>query len=130
VNLNAGVAGVLDNGDTYIFGTGVDRITDLASGEGMSFQGAQYQNLPNIFYQGTASTNGEVSDQKYMLVQGNFNTGTNTFTVDATATGHDTLVVYDGNASVGSVTQTGVVLSGVTLAQLQAYTSSNWLEHA
>jgi hypothetical protein len=109
-----------------VFGGGVDRITDLSSGEGMSFQGAQYQNLPNIFYQGTASTNGQVNDQKYMLVQGDFSG--NTFTVNTTS-GADTLVVYDGNASVGSVTQTGVVLSGVTLAQLQAYTSSNWLQH-
>jgi hypothetical protein len=36
--------------------------------------------------------------------------------------------VYDGDSSA-SVTQTGIVLSGVTLSELQAYTGSNWISH-
>ena len=72
-------------------------------------------------------TNGQATDQGFFLVQGNFNAGTNVFTANSTS-GVDTLVVYDGDSSA-SVTQTGIVLSGVTLSELQAYTGSNWISH-
>ena len=55
---------------------------------------------------------------------------TSSFTVDSTATGGTaaTLVVYDGNSTAG-VTQTGIVLSGVTLAQLNAFAGNNFISH-
>ena len=71
-------------------------------------------------------TNGLVTDQGFFLVQGTYS-GT-TFTVDNTTNGRDTLVMYDGDSTAG-VTQTGIVLSGVTLSQLQAYTGNNWINH-
>ena len=136
VNLGAGVAGILDNGDTFVFAGGVDRITDfITSGEGINLDvpNQDFANTTGLGWMGAQGTtpatavlptNGLATDQGFFLVQGGFS-GT-TFTVNNT--GADTLVVYDGDSTAG-VTQTGIVLSGVTLAQLNAFTGSNFISH-
>ncbi len=136
VSLVNGAAGVLDNGDTFVFAGGTDRITDFASSEGISLNALQHDfaNQSGAGWMGAtgatpvtspAPTNGLAVDQGYFLVQGSYN-GTTTFTVNTG--GADTLVVYDGDSSAG-VTQTGLVLSGVTLAQLEASTGGNYISH-
>ncbi|MCC6219187.1 MAG: hypothetical protein IT505_06760, partial [Aquabacterium sp.] len=128
--VSLGGDGVFGNNDTFTFSSGVDRITDLSSGEGFNLDvaGADYGVQANMTFMGASlPTNGQATDQGFFLVQGNFNAGTNVFTANSTS-GVDTLVVYDGDSSA-SVTQTGIVLSGVTLSELQAYTGSNWISH-
>jgi len=138
------VPGVLDNGDTFTFdGSLADLITDFGFGgspgntEGINLQapfseftGAQGPGLmgaPNLNLSGvTPPTNGLATDQGFFLVQGGYNNGTATFTVNSA--GADTLVVYDGDSSA-AVTQTGIVLSGVTLAELNAFTGQNFIAH-
>jgi hypothetical protein len=124
---------VLSNGDTFTFSNGVDRISDFAAGEEISLFAPSNSNLRNVTWMGsenstpatsTSPANGLATDQAYFMVQGGFN-GT-TFT--ANTTGADTLVVYDGDSSAG-VTQTGIVLSGVTLVQLNAYTYGSFINH-
>ncbi len=65
-------------------------------------------------------------------MQGDYNGTTTTFTVNtpggANPGGADTLVVYDGD-STGGVLQTGIVLSGVTLSELNAFTGNNFISH-
>jgi hypothetical protein len=135
-DMNLGGDGVLNNGDTFIFASGVDRITDLASGEGFNLNSLHHDlsGLSGVGWMGAQSetpatsvqpSNGLATDQGFFLIQGVYN-GTTTFT--ANSAGADTLVMYDGDSSAG-VTQTGIVLSGVTLAQLQAYTGNNWISH-
>ncbi len=145
VNLNAGgTAGVLDNGDTFTFANGVDRITDLSSAEGISLDFELSDlfgnaNAPGFMGQWTAlgvdktpPSNGLATDQGYFVVRGGYADGgttgsSGTFTVDTTA-GADTLIVWDGDSS-NAVTQTGIVLSGVTPEQLNLYTGSSWISH-
>lgn len=69
-------------------------------------------------------TSGLATNQGFFLVRGGFS-GT-TFTVNNA--GADTLVIYDGDSTAG-VTQTGIVLSGVTLAQLNAFSGSNFISY-
>ncbi len=110
-----GGAGV-SNGDTFSFANGVDRITDLSSGEGISLQRALSDLLGNAnapHYMGSTPANGLVTDQGYYVAQGNYLSGT--FTVNNA--GADTLLVWDGDSTTG-VTQTAIVLSGVQAAQL------------
>jgi Ca2+-binding RTX toxin-like protein len=126
---NLGGDGVLNSGDTFSFANGVDRITDFASGEGLGLDlqhSDLFGNQGAPSYMGSAPATGEATDQGYFAVQGNYSGST--FTVDNTASGHDTLLVYDGDSSA-AVTQTGIVLSGVTLAELNLYTGSNWISH-
>ncbi|MBU4081538.1 MAG: cadherin repeat domain-containing protein, partial [Gammaproteobacteria bacterium] len=133
--MSLGGNSILDNGDTFTFANGVDRITDLVTGEGLGlnalnedmsgqagvgWMGAQNQTPANS----GVPSNGLAVDQGFFLTQGNYS-GT-VFTVNST--GADTLVMYDGDFS-GGVTQTGIVLSGVTLAQLNAYSGGNWISH-
>ncbi|NNU43718.1 hypothetical protein [Ramlibacter montanisoli] len=47
--------------------------------------------------------------------------------MDTTA-GTDTLIVYDGSANAG-VSQTAVVLGGVTPDQLGLMAGNNWIQH-
>jgi len=132
---NLGGDGILNTGDTFSFTGGVDHITDLASGEGFNLDkpmGDLFGNAGAPGYMGSAPTDGLATDQGYFAVQGNFADGgtpgsSGTFTVN-TATGLDTLVVWDGDSSAAA-TQTGIVLSGVTLADLNLYTGSNWISH-
>ena len=132
---NLGGDSVLNSGDTFSFTGGVDHITDLASGEGFNLDkpmGDLFGNAGAPGYMGSAPTDGLATDQGYFAVQGNFADGgtpgsSGTFTVN-TATGLDTLVVWDGDSSAAA-TQTGIVLSGVTLADLNLYTGSNWISH-
>ncbi|MBU1663902.1 MAG: hypothetical protein KKG92_00705, partial [Gammaproteobacteria bacterium] len=92
--------------------------------------GVTTMNVTGITGSGTTSL-GIVTDQGYFAVQGNYTNGaagsSGTFTVD-TAAGLDTLIVWDGD-STGGVTQTGLVLSGVTLAELNLLTGSSWISH-
>ena len=69
-------------------------------------------------------SNGLATDQGFFMTQGSFS-GT-TFTVNSA--GADTLVMYDGDSGAG-VTQTGIVLSGVTLSELNAFTGNNFISH-
>jgi len=110
----------LDTGDTFTFaGLAADRITDFGSSEEINM---------SALLVGTATpTNGLATDQGFFVVQGNLSGGT--FTVDSTAGGLSTLVVYDGD-STGGVTQTALVLSGVTLSELtNAYIGSSLITH-
>jgi hypothetical protein len=126
---NLGGDGVLNNGDTFSFANGIDRITDFSSGEGFSIDKPMGDFVSGVADPGlmaTTPSNGMATDQGIFAVQGNY--AGSTFTVDNTGTGHDTLVVYDGDVSA-AVTQTAIVLSGVTLAQLELFTGSNWISH-
>ncbi|MDP2240501.1 MAG: Ig-like domain-containing protein, partial [Burkholderiales bacterium] len=141
--VNLGGNGILDNGDTFTFAGGVDRITDFASGEGFNLN-ALHQDLsglPGVGWMGTQfenpansvlPANGLATNQGFFLVQGNspgiLPAVGASFTFTVNNAGADTLVVWDGD-STGGVTQTGIVLSGVTLAQLNAYTGNNWISH-
>ena len=125
---------LLDNGDTFTFASGVDRITDFASDEGFNlnapwlsggaagpgWMGAQSESPATS----VLPANGLATDQGFFLVQGGYSGAI--FTVNSA--GADTLVVYDGDSTAG-VTQTGIVLSGVTLSELNAYTGNNWISH-
>ncbi|MES2979824.1 MAG: cadherin domain-containing protein [Pseudomonadota bacterium] len=124
---------ILNNGDTFTFAGGVDRITDLSSGENFQISAPDYSGAANPGWMGTQSsnpstsalpTNGLATDQGFFFVQGALS-GT-VFT--ANTAGADTLVVYDGDSSSG-ITQSGVVLSGVTLAQLNAFSLSSFVSH-
>ena len=125
-----GTAG-LNTNDTFTFAVGLaDRITDFSSGEGLELNSlfGDYTGVPGPGWMGaTLPTNGLATDQGFFLVQGNYN-GTTTFNVNSTVTGTDTLLVYDGD-STALVTQTAIVLSGVTLSELNAYAGSNWISH-
>ncbi len=113
---NLGGDGVLNNGDTFSFANGVDRITDLSNGEAIELNqfDTDFFDSGAPHYMGSAPANGLVTDQAYFALQGDFNAGTFT----ANTTGADTLIVWDGDPS-SAVTQTGIVLSGVQAGQLQ-----------
>jgi serralysin len=126
---NLGGDSVLNSGDTFSFASGVDRITDFSSDDdGIELSQPMRDILGSSgspTYMGGAPVDGLATDQGYFAVQGNFSGST--FTVN-TASGADTLIVWDGDSSA-AVTQTGIVLSGVTLAQLNLQTGSNWISH-
>ncbi|MDP2831775.1 MAG: Ig-like domain-containing protein, partial [Pseudomonadota bacterium] len=141
MNLGAGVSNTtLDSGDTFSFANGVDRITDFAridasNTEGFNLNKSMGELLGNAGapgYMGSAPSDGLATDQGFFAVQGNYTNGAagsaGTFTVNTTAAGLDTLIVWDGNSSA-VVTQTAIVLSGVTFAQLSLQTGSNWISH-
>ncbi|MDO9226595.1 MAG: Ig-like domain-containing protein, partial [Pseudomonadota bacterium] len=133
--MDLGGDNILNTGDTFSFASGVDRITDLDSGEGLGLDKAMSDLLGNAGapgYMGSAPSNGLATDQGYFAVRGDYLDGgsagsSGTFTVN-TAAGADTLIVWDGDSSA-AVTQTGIVLSGVTLSELNLYTGSSWISH-
>ena len=130
-NVGGGVnASILDDGDTFVFAAGADRITDFAAGESIRLAGRFGDITGNrgALKLATAPSDALVTDQGFFVQQGSFNVANGTFTVDGSA-GADTLVVYDGNGTTGIVTQTALVLGGVTLAQLQALTGTNSIVH-
>jgi len=111
------------NGSTY--SGAIDRITDFSSGDSLSMNVAD-NFAPGGMQQGlgmmsAVPMDGLATDQSYFMVQGNYSAGQ--FTVNST-TGTDTMVVYDSDATAG-VSQSGVVLSGVTLLQLDAMSGSS-----
>ena len=127
---------LLDNGDVFSFAVGVDRITDFSVGEGMNLNSLHQDvsGLPGVGWMGasnvtpataTLPANGLATNQGFFMVQGSYS-GATSFTV--ASGGADTLVVYDGDPTAG-VTQTGIVLSGVTLAQLSAFSGNNLISH-
>jgi hypothetical protein len=107
-------ATVVTNGDTFSFVAGADVITSGGfdvfgvNGDKINFfsDGA---NITNPNPMAAVPANGLVTDQQYFVVQGTYSG--NIFTVD-TASGTDSLVVYDGNLS-SAITQTGLVIQGV-----------------
>jgi hypothetical protein len=120
-SMNLGGNGVLDTGDTFGFTNGVDRVTDFAwfdsehielSTPVSSFFASE---LEPIGFAGVPA-DGLAPDQGYYAVEGSFNVGTNTFTVNIGG-GADTLIVWDGDAS-SNVTQTAIVLQNVNLSHL------------
>jgi len=120
--LNLGGNSVLDDGDTFSFAGGLDRVNGLASGEQLflnaRFGDATGQNGPGKM--GATPTNGLAADQGFFLVQGNY--AGSDFAVNSS--GADTLLVYDGDSSA-AIAQTGVLLSGVIPSQIQVFTGSN-----
>ncbi|WP_374319622.1 Ig-like domain-containing protein [Aquabacterium sp.] len=110
-----GTVGV-NTGDTFTFtGGSADVITDF-SDVGDTIQ----LNSSNGMQSQTGSFTGIVGDQKYAVVVGSYNATSHVFTVD-TATGTDSLLVYDGSEATGTVTQTAVVLVGVTQVNDHSY---------
>jgi hypothetical protein len=122
--LNLGGNSLLDNGDTFSFAGGLDRINGLASGEQLflsaRFGDATGQNGPGKM--GTTPPDGLAANQGFFLVQGNY--AGSDFTVNSG--GADTLVVYDGDSSA-SIAQTGILLSGVIPSQMQAFTGNTMI---
>jgi Ca2+-binding RTX toxin-like protein len=113
-------ATVVTTGDTFSFVAGADVITSGGfdvfgvNGDKINFfsDGANITNINPMTNNGVGLLipgNGLVTDQQYFVVQGNYSG--NIFTVN-TASGTDSLVVYDGDLSSG-VTQTGLVIQGV-----------------
>jgi len=128
VTVNLGGNNALDNGDTFSFANGVDLITDFKK-EGkeaidLERPGSDYLGN-NIVHMGPAPNNGQAADQGYFVVQGDYNANTGIFTVDTIA-GSSTLIVWDGDPT-GGVTQTGIVLSGVTPDKLSL--GHGWIGH-
>jgi uncharacterized repeat protein (TIGR02059 family) len=110
-----GGAGV-SNGDTFSFAGGVDRITDLSSGESINLDKAMSDLLGNAgapSFMGATPANGLAGNQGYFVVQGDHVGGI--FTVNTA--GADTLIVWDGDSTT-AVTQTAIVLSAVQASQL------------
>ncbi|MFZ3016938.1 MAG: hypothetical protein WA056_00615 [Gallionella sp.] len=116
------------NGSTTYSGA-IDRITDFSSGDSLSMNVAD-NFAPGGMQQGlgmmsAVPLDGLAADQSYFMVQGNYSAGQ--FTVNA-MTGTDTMVVYDSDATA-AVVQSGVVLSGVTLGQLEAFSGGNYVSY-
>lgn len=110
-----GTVGQLGDGDTFTFaGNAADVISS-----GFALTGLQGDMLDLTTTVGAlltsqaAPSSGQVGDQGFFLVRGTYSSGV--FTVN-TASGADTLVVYDGTAGSG-VSQTGLVLQGHTPAE-------------
>ena len=108
-------SGSVVNGSTFSFGGA--GLADVITGGLTQGSKIHINNALNGFnsphYQ--ASTSGVAGDQEYFLEQGNYSATSGVFTVSATGT--DTLVVYDGDTSSG-VSQTGVVLRYITPGML------------
>ncbi|OGT09088.1 MAG: hypothetical protein A3J49_05830, partial [Gallionellales bacterium RIFCSPHIGHO2_02_FULL_57_16] len=121
------------NGSVYSAVNGaLDRIADFSSGDSISMNVVD-SSAPGVMQNNGLSmmdatpTDGLATDQGFFLVQGNYSAGTSTtFTVDAL--GADTMVMYDSDATTG-VAQSGIVLSGVTVAQLGAFPGSSFIEY-
>lgn len=133
---NGSNATALDNGDTFTFANGVDLIDNFASGNAISLD-VQFSELMSgvVGFMGgwisqppygtdlTPPSDGLATDQGYFVVRGDY-VGS-TFTVN-NATGLNTLIVWDGDSSA-NVSQTGIVLEGVTPDALSLYPGSNWI---
>lgn len=121
-------ASLLDDGDTFAFsGAAADLITDFSTGDLLSLF-ARFGELTGnngAVQMAATPTDGLATNQGFFTVQGNYADGS--FSVDAGA-GADTMVVYDGDSS-SAVTQTGLVLSGVILSELNGFTGSNFLTY-
>ena len=117
--LDNGTVG-LNTGDIYNFAFGVDVVAGCGfatAGDRISFYNQDLK-YSSPSYMGSAPITGLATDQKYFTVQGNYFNGS--FAVD-TASGKDTLVVYDGDPTSG-VRQTAIVITGVIPSQL----TQNW----
>jgi len=123
--LNLGNDGV-NTGDTFSFANGVDRITDFTRGDRINLTRPYSDFFGNdVGYMGYTPSDGLATDQGYFVVRGNYNDSSKTFNVNTSA-GSDTLIVWDGDPT-GGVTQTGIVLSGVTPDKLSL--GHGWIGH-
>ncbi len=113
----------LDDGDTFSFTGGADVI----AGSGFTVTGPNGDRIeldsgiPNqslMVMAGDIPNNGMVVDQSYTRARGDYNSGTGIFTLNA-ASGADILALYDGNGAVGAVSQTAIVMQGVSYNDLQ-----------
>ncbi|MDP3512804.1 MAG: SwmB domain-containing protein, partial [Sulfuritalea sp.] len=101
-------------GGVYTFAGGADVITDLAPGDAVNLDLPANRDL-------AATSPANMGDDDYILVQGDYSGGS--FNENA-ATGADTLLVYDGDAT-SNFAASGVVLSGVAPAEFEA--SGNYI---
>ncbi|MEI8266615.1 MAG: Ig-like domain-containing protein [Betaproteobacteria bacterium] len=114
-------------GATYTFAGGKAEVIDsLAVGDQVwlnpPFDGVTGSPWLN-FVGGTSApgVNGLVTNQGYFGVRGSLNATNDVFTVGTYNNSPDTLVVYDGDGSSG-VSQTGFVLKGVSMGDLEGLT--------
>ena len=118
----------VSTGDTFTFAGGRDDLTsDFGSGDEIEFE-VRFDDYTGVRDPGKMArtpSNGRASEQGFFLVQGDFSGGV--FTVNRNG-GDDTLVVYDGDPGT-AVTQTGIVLTGVTLAQIDAFTGDSYIAY-
>ena len=131
VSLNlsgAGSATQLDSGDIFIFANGkadliqsgfneagprgdVIQILNGAGSAGVAAQFSAFNGQPP-----SAGFNGQLANQSFYLVRGNYQSSAGNFVVDY-ASGVDTLVVYDGNAT-SAITASALVLKDHHPAEL------------
>jgi hypothetical protein len=114
----------VSTGDTFTFAGGLaDLISDFGRGDEIEFDVRfdDYTGVSDPGKMASTPSNGRATDQGFFLVQGDFSRGV--FTVNNNG-GDDTLVVYDGDPGA-AVTQTGIVLTGVTLARIDVFTGDN-----
>jgi hypothetical protein len=118
---------------TFTFTSDADLITDFGLGDSINLN-SRLSDLTGAHGVGMMAspptTTGLATDQSFYMAPGSYNATTGVFTMSTNPTnlGTDTLIVYDGD-STAAVLQTGIVLSGVTLDQLHAYTGSNYISH-
>ncbi|MDZ4254007.1 MAG: SwmB domain-containing protein [Sulfuritalea sp.] len=117
-DLNNEGAGFFSNGDTLSFTQGADIITDFSQGDGI------WLDLPppsGPHYMG-------YGDSSFGALPGTYDAGTGVFTVDyeqtTTTTPRDTVLIYDGNPTVGEALMTGVVLSGIYMYDINTVSGS------
>jgi hypothetical protein len=122
VTVAVGGDATLNTGDIFTFAGGVADVvhgrfdvagTSAAGGDRIQLFSLANQSNPTSM---TMPANGLVTDQKFYVVQGNYDAEAGSFFVSTTL-GLDTLVVYDGDASA-AVTQTAVVVQGHTPSTL------------
>ena len=120
------------SGSQFYLPNGVDRIVGFSSGSSINIYNDQSM-APSLKMM-AAPSNGLVTDQAYFFVRGSY--ANSVFTTNTT--GPDTLLVYDGDpaaaalpssniasASLG-ISQTAILLSGVTPDQLGSNGSNIW----
>jgi hypothetical protein len=112
-----------NTGDIFHLDQGVDRITDF------NFDDAIWIDLPsNQSATGYTEMSGMYGDGNFEVLPGIYNADTGEFRVDynqnSTSDDKDTLLIYDGDPTVGSAEMTAVVLSGVLSYDLNTYNGS------
>jgi len=118
--------GYLDDGATFSFAYGVDRITDFTSGDRIELTRPNPDLFGNdVRYMGRAPSKGLATNQGYFVVRGDYDESEKTFTVNEKA-GRSTLIVWDGNPTDGE-TQTGIVLDNVIPSELSL--GHGWIGH-
>lgn len=112
----------LDNGDAFRFSAGIS--TDIISSFNAAAGAVEFSSSAAVAHLGGAPANGLVTNDTYFIVQGSYDYGANTFTVDNTTNGHDLLAVYDGDNSDG-VAQHALLLIGNPNLAMSAFTCNS-----